>query len=424
MLQDTSNRRQKQLQSYLASLSQLESMALQLEADKEKALAAHNHRRSEYTDVRKGLDKSIESAVKERVAAETYIERVEAEVAGLRGQQELLALEKAELMQTIEREASDQMLAINKELQCLESSSRSLLDPQSSANASRNAYMQLLSQTTAIENTNLNRANERIAGLKARLYSNTDEAERVIEALKGKVLSLAEENHSINEAIQILSMEKLAGIEVVSIRKKKRGEQEEAIRRANRERESATVRIAGITEKHSKMQAEIRQIRMKYDQNVEKCEQIEWKGKKLEEEMGNLDAAWAVLDRYHQNVLIPCLDRTILAVFELNQRLSTPRIRQKPREIAISSPETVNLVRISPSDTDCSSYLKVLAEKTATRSDLLQECVALQSKTEAKTQALAQIRSLYAERAQVREGFRRKVVGVCIGVFTLALLVL
>lgn len=423
MLQDTSNRRQKQLKRYIVALSQLEKIGLQLATDKEKALSAYNHRKSEYTDVCRGLDKSIESAVKERVAAEAYIDQVDREVAGLRGQQELLALEKEELMGTIEEEARDQMLAINKELQCLESRCRGLLDPETSANASKHAYMQLLTHTIAIENANLSRTNQRIAGLKGRL-DRSNEEKGGFKALKGKFRSLSEELCTVKEDIRVNSMEKLAEIEEISLIKKKGSEQEEVIHRNTIERQNLTLKIAGNTEKQSKLQAKIKEIRIKSDQNVWKLEKLESKGEKLATEMVNLDAAWAVLDRYHQNVLIPCVNRTILSLFELNQHLSTLQTRPKPIKIANSSTKTTILEQISYSAVDYEAYLKILAEKTAINSDLEQECMALKRKTEGKTEILAQLRCLYAEKTQIYAEFRKKAAGVCFGVFTLALLVL
>ena len=426
ILQDQSNRRQTHLQKYLTALSQLEHLTVQLQADKEEVLCDYQRRRAEYIDVHKDLDRSIESAVRERVAAQTYIERVEAEVAELRRQKELMALEKAELMHAIEREASDQMLAINEELQRLDSNSQALLATRTSPyyEANRLAYLQLLGQITAIETNCLERTEERIKGLEARLDTRS---ESVVEALEGRTAALVNHIGRTKVAIQTLFQEKFAIAEEINARKKQACDYNEAIRRAGREKELVTARIASGTERCSKMQAEIRKMRAKLDERLENCEKLKWEKAKREENIVTLEASWAALDRYQQNILSPYFDKAFSALSELNRRISvqsqatTP---SKPSKTATPPPPIKLHTKAQAPVSDPNPSQRVLAETEARRSSLLQACDALQRKVEERAQAGVLLRSLCAEKRGAVEVFRRRAAVVCIGAFTLALLVL
>lgn len=421
-LQDQSNRRQSHLQAYLGVLSQLEHHIAQLAAEQEQILADYHRRRAEYADLQNGIGKSIESAVKERVAAQTYIEEVEKEVAELRKQRELMTLEKAELMQTIEREASDQMLAINEELQRLNSSSQALLAaPYYDAN--RHAYLHLLGQITGIETDCVERTEARIKGLEARLDTRSGAVVREVEALEGRNAALMDQIRRTKDAIQTCLHEKVAIIEEINVWKKRFEDYNGTVRRAGREKEIATARIAINTDVYSKVQANIRKMRVKLDQSLEICEKLEWERTKREENIVTLEASWAAVDRYQQNILSPFFDKAFSALSELNHRISVqPQAKPTSKRKETAPPPAIQVHPKAEKATDQSLSLGVLAE--AQRSSLLRECAALQRKVEEKTLTGVHLRRLYAEKRGAVEVFRRQVAMVCFGAFTLALLVL
>ena len=403
ILQDQLNSKMRMLQAYVALLAELEDFAQLLAQEKAKILQLYGEEHAKYESQHVDLNRDFQQSAQKNAQIKSYIEKLQGEEIAFAERRRVLAYEKEKSMLGLEILARENIQALYKEMEAVDTASTPALTAAKKRIADTfgafKAYLKFLKDREAAETAKVKAAAERVESLEKRVNSasHIEEIEGNVEIVRRTKVHPEREIETIKQIVADLKQEEEKEKRGVAAARSQASMCEQKVKDATGKASALARTIDTDSAQAAQLAAECKRLDGLRTALWMKWPELERRRKEAIDKGNTVDFALVKAEQYLGDVLLPTYERSTADCSQLQQKRSREEasfrtqlkaLEEKQSRLTIQQFSAAPTYASTPPPSPIRSLTNTIPVLTAAKDRVEADCQRLEDQIRGRNQAI------------------------------------